>query len=271
MKHIYFYATDNDLKPLGDWIIDNGYLIISKGESARLSSAVCYIKHLNDDNDSSIRFWPTRRRQLGFAEGCFEIDTNKASESLFSAYHHIKKHIKNNYILSDSRRFYVGQDAYNRWLDRKFDADRLFQYDQFVFETSNRIMVVEKIFNTVAEFGLCILPNSITPESSHTLTLTHNSYVVFEQESDLKSRIVGGSTVIYGGSGKVQYEAMSTLHYGNNSKCLFVYINKIKQGYKITVTIDKRIVNEARRVKLINGFSSLKQTVFLYGSVRQST
>lgn len=222
---IYVYLDDNDLMKMHAMLHEKGITfwnmdktLINEVQAFSNKYPVFYVGY---DCESAVRFMPCfcTSRYIQCATFCIENKEDVTGKNIFEV---IKKYIRQTYMLSQDKSYYIGPSMYQGWLVKKYSVPMPFRYDE-CFYTENEI---ENLFCEIQAEGYIIKENKARLRKMNMLDLSAESFVIFAKLSDILSTIVNKNTIYY--------------EYG--SDCVFVYRNRKTKTYRFI--IDRRIADD---------------------------
>lgn len=241
---VYFYANNQDLKMLFDESICDFCEPTSTFEAYEIFAIDGRIQ-LGKSSDfttkDSIIFYPCwiSHNYLQPAHLYLEKQNDKQTEN-YILFSRIRKAIKNKFMLSKDKTYYIGPSIYLDWLNRKYRFPNLFNFD--CFEVEAKDVDTEFLFDDLKMKGYIVRSQKCYLINEEYIAQDTDHYVVFKDTFCMEFSI-NGDTKIY--------------EYG--SECIHI-VGKRKRGRKIySFVIDKRLsICESYAVTLYN---ELKQNL----------
>lgn len=224
-RTIRFYLNDDDLAVILDLLSERGMTFYDKNkkivEELYAISHDISIFYMSCNNSSFIEFAPCFYTLKYLQCASFHIESEEDSE-LSAAFSLIKKYIRQTYMLSQDKTYYIGPGIYQDWLNRKYYFPILLKYQELVVDEND----MEAIFNDILSESYIIKTNNVRLRNIDVIDLSAESFVIFAESSKISTTIIRKSIVRY--------------EYG--SDCIFVY--RIKKSKECVFQLDKRIVDD---------------------------
>lgn len=228
MMEIYFYANKKDLEMIFDESIDDVWFLSStfqKYDVIFTDGKFCFESSDNAISEKGITFYPCWMSRNYLQPGCLYLDNQKDNiadkKILFSK---IKKIIRNIFILSKDKSYYIGPSIYLDWLNRKYRFPCLLSYDSF--EVDAKHVDLEFLFDDIQTKEFVVRSQKCYLINEEYIVRDTDHYVIFNDMSNMEFAITD-----------------DVKHYEYGSECVHI-VGKKEAGRKIySFIIDKRLSN----------------------------
>ena len=153
--------------------------------------------------------------------GSVIIDIGKNDSFLSKTFQSIKKYIRTQYTISDSKMYYVGPEMYADWINRKVEFPDMFKRAELV--ATSEVFSFEQLVQLLLSKGYLVKENGKDIRDVDTLNLSKDAYIICKSEANLKTAVL-----------------TRELHYLSGSECVFLWRNRRKKVVKYSFQLDYR-------------------------------
>lgn len=196
------------------------FYIISNKNSHVLS----FKKELFEDNNVDMIeiYTPFKDKNNSLQNGRISLIKNSDDSYLLEIFKKIYNYIKENYIRSTNKHYYVAPCIYNDWLNYKTVFADLFKYNDIKKNSKN--FNFENFVRYIKDSGYCIDENGKDIRNNE-FNLLGDGYVIYLKDSMLK-----------------QYLCSRKIYYTTNSECIFLYVyHKNDKTVEYHFLLDERL------------------------------
>lgn len=196
-----------------------------------------YLKiYIGFGDDCFIEFSPSYFAGNYLQEAVFYI-RDKENEVLWKIFNDIKKYIRQTYMLSKDKSYYIGPGFYKDWLDKKYCVPSLFQYEE-VFVDKNDL---KDLFEFLLKSGYRIKTNNVRLRNIDIIDWQADAFIIYTESSELITTIIRKTMISY--------------EYG--ADCIFVFKKPKLKGY--VFQLDKRVSDDVdSKIRLL--FQRIKES-----------
>ena len=233
---IHIYLNDKDLLEIVQLLNDNNYSFYTrKGDIVDYVPAISntiscfYINHKGETicTNSNVMYTPCCYYSKYLQSGFFSIDNDNSNNlKPKNAFCLIYKHIKNSFILSQDKSYYIGPDIYRDWINKKLCLPVHFSYTEVIIDANDTS--IEKFFAKLQNEGFKVITNNSKLKNMDKLDINAESFIIFKDTSKLSKTIIHKNTI----------------RYEKESECVFVTKKKTKNCVQYSFVIDDRIKGE---------------------------